>query len=140
MKLLLLMLLTLTCSAMLSCQDSGVGRWKQYSEDGVSTFSYDTQSLAHPSEQTARVWYKTRLKDPSAKGWFDSSGLKGLVEFNCADAMYRVLEIQFYDNQEKTLYTFTEASGEMPKTIWQWSHVEPENKSYGPLYQIACKK
>lgn len=133
-------LFALLLFALSSCTDSGDSRWKQYSENPVSTYSYDVKSVTHPSEQFVRVWYRSHMKDPAAKGWFDSRGTKGLVEFSCAGRQYRVIELQFYDDAGKTLYTFTETSGEMPRTIWQWSQIEPGNTSYEPLYRIVCKR
>ncbi len=133
-------LLALLFSISSSCTDSGDSRWKQYSENPTSTYYYDAGSVAHPSEHLVRVWYRSHMKDPSAKGWFDSRGVRGLVEFSCANQEYRVLELQFYDDTGKTLYTFTETSGEMPRTIWQWSQIEPGNTSYEPLYRIVCRQ
>lgn len=128
----------LLISVLSSCTDSEDSRWKEYSENQTSKYFYDVKSVAHPSAQHVQVWYRSHMKDPGAKGWFDSRGVRGLVEFSCGKKEYRVIELQFYDDAGKTLHTFTETSGEMPRTIWQWSQIEPGNTSYEPLYRIVC--
>jgi len=94
--------------------------WKEFAETTTGTFLYDVASISSPSKGFVRVWIHNMTKHET-----------NLVEFNCRDRSYRVLDVIHYDeaNRQKGREDYYDN----PKWLNISRRSVPE-----PLHKIVC--
>jgi len=96
--------------------------WKEFAEATTGVFHYDAASISHPSEGLLRVWIHNVTKDET-----------NLVEINCKDKSYHVLDVIQYDetNRIKGRDTYYD------NPTHNWYDISPRSV-IEPLYIFLC--
>ena len=96
--------------------------WKEFAEATTGVFYYDTANISHPSEGVLRAWIHNVTKNET-----------NLVEINCKDKNYHVLDVVQYDkaNHLENRETFYDNPTHNWYDISSGSVVEP-------LYLFLC--
>ena len=94
--------------------------WKEFAEATTGTFLYDAASISSPSKGIVRVWIHNMIKHET-----------NLVEFNCKDRSYRVLDVIQYDEANRP--KGREDYYDNPK----WLNISPRSVPE-PLHKIVC--
>ena len=96
--------------------------WKEFTEATTGIFHYDAVSISYPSEGFLRVWVHNVTKNKTS-----------LVEMNCKDKSYHVLDVIQYDeaNRIKSRETYYD------NPTHNWYDISPKSVPE-PLYKIVC--
>jgi hypothetical protein len=96
--------------------------WKEFAEASTGVFYYDTANIIHPSEGILRVWIHNMTKNET-----------NLVEINCKDNNYHVLDVVQYDkdNRVESRETYYD------NPTHNWYGISP-GSVVEPLYQFLC--
>ena len=97
--------------------------WKEFAEATTGVFYYDATDIRPPSEGHVRVWIHNVTKNET-----------NLVEFNCKDRTYCVLDVIQYDEARgiKSRETYYDSSTPT------WFSIAPKSVPE-PLHSIVCQ-
>jgi len=70
--------------------EAGAAEWKEFAEATTGVFRYDAASISSTPEGFVRVWIHNETKRET-----------NLVEFNCKEASYHVLDVVQYDEADR---------------------------------------
>lgn len=96
--------------------------WKEFAEASTGVFHYDAASISSTPEGFVRVWIHNVTKQET-----------NLVEFNCKERRYHVLDVIQYDQARriKSRETYYDNPSH------NWYDIPPDSVPE-PLYEIAC--
>jgi len=106
----------------LFCAKAWAAEWKEFAEATTGVFHYDAASISYPSEGFLRVWIHNGTKNET-----------NLVEINCKDKSYHVLDVIQYDetNRIKGRDTYYD------NPTHNWYDISPRSV-IEPLYIFLC--
>jgi hypothetical protein len=96
--------------------------WKEFAEATTGIFHYDAASIDSTTKGFVRVWIYSVTNQEA-----------NLVEFNCKEKSYHVLDVIQYDeaNRIKSRDTYYD------NPIHNWYDISPKSVPE-PLYEIVC--
>ena len=96
--------------------------WKEFTEATTGVFNYDAASIRSTPEGYVRVWIYNATKQET-----------NLVEFNCKERSYHVLDVIQYDEAKniKSRETYYD------NPTHNWYDISPESVPEA-LYEIVC--
>ena len=104
------------------CAKAWAEEWKEFAEATTGAMVYDAASIRSTPEGFVRVWIYDMTQQETT-----------LVEFNCKQRSYHILDVIRYDEAKriKSRETFY---GDPPS---KWYDISPKSISE-PLYKIVC--
>jgi hypothetical protein len=97
--------------------------WKEFTEATTGIFYYDAADLRSPSNGSVRVWIHNATKKETS-----------LLELNCKNTTYRVLDVIQYDGAGGIKTRETYYDNPTPT----WFNIEP-NSVPRPLHSLVCR-
>jgi hypothetical protein len=97
--------------------------WKQFAEATTGIFYYEAASISTTPQGFVRVWINNVTKKET-----------GLLEFNCKERRYHVLEVIQYDEANRIKSRQTYYDNPTPN----WFDISPKSVME-PLYEIVCR-
>ena len=96
--------------------------WKEFAKATTGDFHYDAASISYPSEGLLRVWIHNGAKKET-----------NLVEINCKDKSYHVLDVIQYDQAKRV--KSRETYYDNPRH--NWYNISPKSV-VEPLHLFLC--
>jgi hypothetical protein len=96
--------------------------WKEFAEATTGVFRYDAASLSSPSGGFVRVWINHVTRNET-----------NLVEFNCKDRSYQVLDVVQWDEA----YHIKSRESYYDNPTPNWLNISPKSVPES-LYKIVC--
>jgi hypothetical protein len=96
--------------------------WKEFTEATTGVFHYDAASISYPSEGFLRVWIHNVTKNET-----------NLVEINCKDKSYHILDVIQYDEADRVKSRETYYDN----PTHNWYNISPGSVPE-PLYIFLC--
>jgi len=124
MKFLLVKLaLVFIVVGLTNCYDkAGAAEWKEFAEATTGVFQYDAASISSAPEGFVRVWIHNVTKQETS-----------LVELNCKERTYHVLDVIQYDEANRIKSRETYYDNPTPS----WYHISQKSVPE-PLYYTLC--
>ena len=115
---------TLLVVGLIICSSMAWGAdWKEFAEATTGIFLYDAASVHSPSKDFVRVWINNRTKNES-----------NLVEFNCKDKNYQVLDVVQWDKARQIKSRESYYDNPTPN----WLKISPKSVPES-LSEILCR-
>jgi len=117
-----LVLIFITMGLTICYGKAEAAEWKEFAEATTGAFHYDAASISSTPEGFFRVWIHNVTKQET-----------NLVEFNCKERSYHVLDVIQYDeaNRVKSRETYYD------NPTHNWYDISPKSVPE-PLYKIVC--
>ena len=107
-----------------NCYDkAGAAVWKEFAEATTGVFQYDAASISSTPEGFVRVWIHNVTKQET-----------NLVELNCKERTYHVLDVIQYDEANRIKSRETYYDNPTPS----WYHISQKSVPE-PLYYTLCR-
>jgi hypothetical protein len=97
--------------------------WKEFAEATTGVFYYEAESISSTPEGFVRVWIHNETKQET-----------NLVELNCKERTYHVLDLIQYDEANRIKSRETYYDNPTPS----WYHIS-QNSVPEPLYYTLCR-
>jgi len=103
--------------------EAGAAEWKEFAEATTGVFRYDAASISSTPEGFVRVWIHNVTKQET-----------NLVEINCKERTYHVLDVIQYDEAGHIKSRETYYDNPTPS----WYHISQKSVPE-PLYYTLCR-